>query len=132
MIEIIQLSQLFYLCWLYCSLTERRYHQLSRTCCSLIMTSRTLILLALICCVSAASELEQSREGKSGPVERLLGGVAANVVVGVVRAVGEIARMVSALSSAVEILMSVILKNVIETTIPSQVFNLLQIGIYLI
>ena len=96
------------------------------------MTSRTLILLALICCVSAASELEQSREGKSGPVERLLGGVAANVVVGVVRAVGEIARMVSALSSAVEILMSVILKNVIETTIPSQVFNLLQIGIYLI
>ena len=94
--------------------------------------TRTIILLALLCCVSAASELEQDREGKSGTVERLMGGVAANVLVGVVRAVGDIARMVSALSSAVEILMSVILKNVIETTIPSQIFNLLQIGIYLI
>ena len=90
--------------------------------------TRTLILLALLSCLCAASDLKQSRAGNAGSeltrafIDSLVNGV---------REIGSIARMVSALSSALEILMFVILKNVVETTIPAQIFNLLQLGIYL-
>ena len=93
--------------------------------------TRTLILLALVCCVccvSATSELKQSRAGNGGD---MLGRAVIDTLVSGVRGVGSIARMVSALSAAVEILMFVILKNVVETTVPAQIFNLLQLGIYL-
>ena len=49
-----------------------------------------------------------------------------------VRGVGSLARMVSALMSALEILMFVILKNLADLTIPSQFLNLLQVGIYFV
>ena len=49
---------------------------------------------------------------------------------GGVRSLGNMARMVSAISSALEILMSVILKNLMGFTIPNQIFNLLQIVFY--
>ena len=87
--------------------------------------TRPLILLALLCCVWAASDLEKAREDQS--IEEVV-----DQVVGVVRGLGSLARTVSALSSALEILMFVILKNLLETTIPDQIFNLLQIGIYFI
>ena len=90
--------------------------------------TRTLVFLALVGCVCAASELKESRAGIEG--DKLARAVLDEVVSGV-RGVGSIARMVSALSSALEILMFVILKNVVETTIPAQIFNLLQLGIYL-
>ena len=89
---------------------------------------RTLILLALVSCVFATSELKQSRAGNGG---EMLGRAVIDALVSGVRSVGSIARMVSALSAAVEILMFVILKNVVETTVPAQIFNLLQLGIYL-
>ena len=85
--------------------------------------TRTLILLALLCCVSATSELKQSRARNNGEV--------LDAVVSGIRGVGSVARMVSALSSSVEILMFVILKNLIHLTIPNQILNLLQVGIYL-
>ena len=100
------------------------YHQLNRRSAGSLIMTRPLILLALLCCVWAASDLEKAREGQS--VEEVV-----DQVVGVVRGVGSLARTVSALSSALEILMFVILKNVVETTIPAQIFNLLQLGIYL-
>ena len=46
------------------------------------------------------------------------------------KSVGSVARMVSALSSTLEILMFVILKDVAQFTIPNQIFNLLQIVLY--
>ena len=49
-----------------------------------------------------------------------------------VRGVASIARMVSAISSAVETLILVLLKNIVGFTIPSQIFNLLQIVLYLV
>ena len=89
---------------------------------------RTLIFLALVCCVCATSDLKQSRAGNTGEV--LLRSVV-DTVVSAIRGVGSVARMVSALSSSVEILMFVILKNMVHLTIPTQIFNLLQVGIYL-
>ena len=86
--------------------------------------TRTLILLAIfLCSVCAESKLKQTSEVSNGEdvLDMLIGGV---------RGVGHLARMISALSSAVEILMFVILKNVVETTIPTQIFNLAQISIY--
>ena len=150
--------------------------------------TRTLILLALLSCLSAASHLKQSRAGyreNQAIVERVVKvvkylynenyptfrkiakekigssvkeffnknkatftkvGKAAAVEVrkvvemvarrfmaqlfGGVRSLGNMARMVSAISSALEILMSVILKNLMGFTIPNQMFNLLQIVFY--
>ena len=89
--------------------------------------TRTLILLALLSCLCAASDLKQSRAGNAGSeltrafIDSLVNGV---------REIGSIARMVSALSSALEILMFVILKDVAQFTIPNQIFNLLQIVLY--
>ena len=51
-------------------------------------------------------------------------------LVGGVQAVGKVARMVSALASALEILIYVILKNFVDLVIPPQYFNLLQIALY--
>ena len=88
--------------------------------------TRTLIFLAIVCCVSAASDLKQSRARIDS--DELLDGVISGV-----RGVGSLARMVSALMSALEILMFVILKNLAENlTIPNQVLNLLQVGIYFV
>ena len=101
------------------------YHQLNRRSAGSLIMTRPLILLALLCCAWAASDLEKPREGQS--VEEVV-----DQVVGVVRGLGSLARTLSALSSALEILMFVILKNLLETTIPDQIFNLLQIGIYFI
>ena len=91
--------------------------------------TRTLVFLALVGCVCAASELKESRAGIEG--DKLARAVLDEVVSGV-RGVGSIARMVSALSSAVEILILVLLKNIVGFTIPNQIFNLLQIVLYLV
>ena len=101
---------------------------MKRTARSIIMT-RTLVILALVGCVWAASDLKESRAGIEG--DKLARAVLDEVVSGV-RGVGSIARMVSALSSAVEILMFVLLKNMVDLTIPNQIFNLIQVGIYLV
>ena len=91
------------------------------------MTRTLLLLLALVCCVCATSELKQSRAGNNGEV---LSRAFIDTVVSTIRGVGSIARMVSALSSSVEILMFVILKNMIHLTVPNQILNLLQVGFY--
>ena len=91
--------------------------------------TRTLLFLLLVGCVCAASELKQSRSGIEG--DQLARAFLDEVVSGV-RGVGSIARMISALSSAVEILMFVLLKNMVDLTIPNQIFNLIQVGIYLV
>ena len=95
--------------------------------------TRTLILLALLSCLCAASDLKQSRAGRARytKIANELYEEFIDSLVNGVREIGSIARMVSALSSALEILMFVILKNVVETSIPAQIFNLLQLGIYL-
>ena len=86
--------------------------------------NRTIALLLLVSCglslAQSLPELEEDQDNDQG-FYNLVGGV---------QAVGKVARMVSALASALEILIYVILKNFVDLVIPPQYFNLLQIALY--
>ena len=88
-----------------------------------IVMNRAIALLLLICSgLSLAQSLpELEDEEYNEGFYNLVGGV---------QAVGKVARMVSALASALEILIYVILKNFVDLVIPPQYFNLLQIALY--
>ena len=77
-----------------------------------------LIFFMAFICVTIAQEDEVKEDG-----------ALINVVDGV-RIVGRVARMLSALSGAFEILIYVIIKNFIDVDVPNQIFNLLQIALY--
>lgn len=89
--------------------------------------TRTLLLLLLVCCVQAAMEAAMEAKESRAEVE---GEQGFYNLVGGIQAVGKVARMVSALSSALEILIYVIIKNFVDLVIPPQYFNLLQVAIY--